>query len=70
MTDYQEAIAGSMAAIERTFRRDDLESIGRHEMASLILEVYDILSDAVAPDWWDRDKEAEDYMKESILQSF
>ena len=68
--NYRTAICASVGRIERAFSREDLDSISRHDLAELVIKIYDILSEAVAPDWWERDIDAENEMKERVLDSF
>ena len=67
--DYREAIVASVAIIERACMHDDLCNLDRHTLGHIILDVYDTLRDAVAPDWWERDTEAEDEQKQRILDA-
>jgi hypothetical protein len=68
MINYRTAILSSVYKIEKAFSREDIETISRKDMASLVVEIYDILRDAVA-DWWDRDEQAEDMAKQRFLDS-
>lgn len=67
--NYRDAITASIALIERACSRDDLHTKSRHELALLLLNVYDTLTEAVAPEWWERDTEAENEQKQRILDA-
>lgn len=67
--NYDEAIKASVAMIERAFTRDDICTMSKHDLGVLILDVYDTLTGAVAPDWWERDTIAEDEQKQRILDA-
>ena len=69
MTNYKDAIIASLKKIEGLFTADDLNAVTRKEMAGVLLEINDILTDAVV-DWWERDEEGERYMKMRVLDSF
>ena len=68
MINYRTAILGGIYKIEKAFSRDDIENVSRKELAELIIEVYDTLTEAVA-NWWDRDEEAENAQKQRILDA-
>ena len=69
MTNYRQAITDGISIIEKAFRRDDITTISRHNLARVILDVYDILTEAVALDWWERDQEAENAQKQAVLDA-
>lgn len=65
--DYRTAILAAVGKIEKAFTRDDLQSISRGELAALVLDVYDLLTESTAPAWWERDADAEHEQRERIL---
>ena len=70
MTNYRETILACKGKIEKTFARDDLMTVTKKEMAQLILEVYDLLTEAVErPDWWERDEQGEQEQRERLLET-
>ena len=70
MTNYRETILACKGKIEKTFSRDDLMTVTKKEMAQLILEVYDLLTEAVEqPDWWERDEQGEAEQRERLLET-
>lgn len=70
MTNYRDTILACNGKIEKTFARDDLTTVTKKEMAQLILEVYDLLTEAVEkPDWWERDELGEAEQRERLLET-
>ena len=67
--NYRDAIVASVHKIEKTFTKDDLDTVTRTDLAVLVMDVYDILSDSIM-DWWERDEAAEKEMKIRVLENF
>lgn len=60
-----------ISRIEEAFKRDDVRTIGRAELAVLITNVYDDLNEirGTMPDWWERDELAEEKLLREIVCS-
>lgn len=60
-----------ISRIEEAFKRDDVRTIGRAELAVLITNVYDDLNEirGTMPDWWERDELAEEECLREIVCS-
>lgn len=65
---YEDAITAAVAMIERKFLCE-VCTIGKREMGMILLDVHDVLTSAISPDWWERDVDAEAEQMQRILEA-